>query len=126
MKNSRLSQNLPISINESVILHFARIFFRKLYRGNKVLPKISEFTVANRSVFRLFSKQIFSQISEFTVANRSVLRLLSKQIFSQNFRIYSMGDQINFVFYHELLNVPVVTWEHNYSIFASNCTGNPL
>ena len=50
MKNSRLRQNLPISINDRVILQIREGFiFTKLHicevRDNKVLAKISEFTL---------------------------------------------------------------------------------
>ena len=50
VENSRLRQDLPISINERVILPFRESFiFTKLryakFRENKVLAKISEFTV---------------------------------------------------------------------------------
>ena len=52
VKNSRLRQDLPISINERVILPFREGFiFTKLriayakFHENKVLAKISEFTV---------------------------------------------------------------------------------
>ena len=49
-KNSRLRQDLPISINDRVILPFreglfSRNFAYAKFRENKVLAKISEFTV---------------------------------------------------------------------------------
>ena len=49
-KNSLLRQDLPISINDRVICHFARVLFSRnfayaKFRENKVLAKISEFTV---------------------------------------------------------------------------------
>ena len=49
VKNSRLRQNLPISINDKVILLFRKVFcFHETYayakfRENKVLAKISKF-----------------------------------------------------------------------------------
>ena len=45
-RNSRLRQDLPISINDRVILPFREgfIFTKLRIRENKVLPKISEFT----------------------------------------------------------------------------------
>ena len=46
VKNLRLMQDLPISVNDRVILPFCEGFiFTKLHE-NKVLGKISEFTVA--------------------------------------------------------------------------------
>ena len=50
MKNSRLSQGLPVSIKERVILAFreefiSRNFTYAKFRENKVLAKFSEFTV---------------------------------------------------------------------------------
>ena len=49
-RNSRLRQDLPISINDRVILPFregfiSRNFAYAKFRENKVLAKISEFTV---------------------------------------------------------------------------------
>ena len=50
VKNSQLRQDLPISINDRVILPFrealfSRNFSNAKFRENKVLAKISEFTV---------------------------------------------------------------------------------
>ena len=50
VENSRLRQDLPISINDRVILPFreglfSRIFTYAKFRENKVLAKISGFTV---------------------------------------------------------------------------------
>ena len=50
VKNSRLRQDLPISINDRVILPFreglfSRNFAHAKFRENKILTKISEFTV---------------------------------------------------------------------------------
>ena len=50
VKNSRLRQYLPISINDRVIMPFARVLFSRnfshaKFRENKVLARISEFTV---------------------------------------------------------------------------------
>ena len=45
MKNSRLRQDLPISINDRVILPFREDFIFAKFRENKVFAKISEFTV---------------------------------------------------------------------------------
>ena len=45
LKNPRLRQDLPISINERVILPFREGFIFTKFRENKVLAKISEFTV---------------------------------------------------------------------------------
>ena len=52
MKNSRLRQDLPISINDTVIVPFreglfSRNFAYAKFRENKVFAKISEFTVSN-------------------------------------------------------------------------------
>ena len=44
VKNSRLRQDLPISINDRVILPFCEVLFSQNFE-NKVLAKISEFTV---------------------------------------------------------------------------------
>ena len=49
VKNSQLRQDLPISINERVILPFPEGFFSRnfayvKYRKNKVLARISKFT----------------------------------------------------------------------------------
>ena len=50
VKNSRLRQDLPISINDRVMLPFARVLFSRnfayaKFREIKVLAKFSEFTV---------------------------------------------------------------------------------
>ena len=50
VNNLRLRQNLPISINDRVILPFREVLFSRnfayaKFRENKVLAKISEFTV---------------------------------------------------------------------------------
>ena len=50
VKNSRLRQDLPISINDQVICHFARVLFSRNFAyvkfcENKVLAKNPEFTL---------------------------------------------------------------------------------
>ena len=45
VKNSRLRQDIPISINDRVILPFLEGFIFTKRRENKVFAKISEFTV---------------------------------------------------------------------------------
>ena len=59
MKNSRLRQDLPISINHRVILPFreglfSRNFAYAKFRENKVLAKIFEFTVTIKDAIRAF------------------------------------------------------------------------
>ena len=42
--------------------------------------------------------KVLAKISKFTVANRSVLGLFAKRIFSQKFSNLQYSDQINLVF----------------------------
>ena len=53
MKNSRLSQDIPISINDRVILPFLDGF---IFTKNKVLAKISEFAVPKQEAQWLSSR----------------------------------------------------------------------
>ena len=94
MINSRLRQDLPISINERVILPFHEsLIFTKLalakFRENNILSKISEFTV-----FRVLShnkKGLDATKPVFGVPNQSSqLQRLARLFKFRSKRVYIM------------------------------------
>ena len=67
MKSLRLWQDLPISINDSDFAIRRGFYFHETFRENKVLAKISEFTVLSNVSIHVEENIEQASISKLTI-----------------------------------------------------------
>ena len=67
LKNSRLRQGLPISINDRVILPFRDGFIFTKLRKNKGIAKIFEFTLSRKYISQTCSVQNFNILTSLCI-----------------------------------------------------------